>query len=430
MFLSFALAVVLVAGDGDPTAKTTASQQDVPAQLRGLVRKLGADDLQSREAAELAIVELGPTALPLLPPTTPRTPVEVSERLGRIRQQLQALAVKAARKPSRVTLTGTMKLSEAIQKIEEQTTNRFKDKRADFGQAARDPRVAIDVKDIVFWQAVDQLFDQARVSIYPYAEETDVITFTDQPPGAIERAKRASYHGLFRFEAARIASTRDLTARDSDALRLGIAVSWEPRIQPIHLEQSMADLHAVDENDNPIKVTTTRATLRPAVEALQHQVELTIPLELPDRDVRQIAKLSGKLTAVATGPIEKFEFKNLAKLEDSEQRKAGATVIVDQVRPNRQLHEVRMRVRFDEATTALESHRGWVFKNEAYIVDAAGKRHENLGSQTTSQRPNEVGMSYLFQLGEKLEDFTFVYETPSAIMRLPVQYELTNIPLP
>ena len=43
-----------------------------------------------------------------------------------------------------------------------------------------------------------------------------------------------------------------------------------------------------------------------------------------------------------------------------------AVVALDQVRKNRDLWEFRLRIRYDGAAGGLESHRGWIFKNECF----------------------------------------------------------------
>ncbi len=88
-----------------------------------------------------------------------------------------------------------------------------------------------------------------------------------------------------------------------------------------------------------------------------------------------------------------------------------------------------MRFALDEANGALQSHRDWVFQNLSYLVDKDGKRIENAGLETTRQAPNEVGAAYLFDV-QRLDGLTWVYETPAAIVDLPVEYELKDIALP
>ena len=48
------------------------------------------------------------------------------------------------------------------------------------------------------------------------------------------------------------------------------------------------------------------------------------------------------------------------------------------------------------------------------------------------QNERETGFAYFFELpeGADIADYTWVYRTPAAIVELPVEYELEEIPLP
>ena len=89
-----------------------------------------------------------------------------------------------------------------------------------------------------------------------------------------------------------------------------------------------------------------------------------------------------------------------------------------------------MRLALDEENEALQSHRGWAFQNVSYLVGADGEPIDNAGMETTRQTRNEVGVAYLFDLPQGIEGLSWVYETPAAIVELPVEYELKDIELP
>jgi hypothetical protein len=118
---------------------------------------------------------------------------------------------------------------------------------------------------------------------------------------------------------------------------------------------------------------------------------------------------------------------NVAKVE---QRKAGVTVIIDQVRKNNEIWEVRTRVRFDKPGDSLESHRSWIFRNELYLIGADKKKILPGGYEQTRQTENEVGIAYLFELPKGPQGMTFVYQTPTNVFEMPVEYELSDLLLP
>jgi len=104
-------------------------------------------------------------------------------------------------------------------------------------------------------------------------------------------------------------------------------------------------------------------------------------------------------------------------------------VMVDDVRKNNAIWEVHMRFALDEDNGALQSHRAWVFQNLSYMLDKDGKQIDNGGLETTRQTKNEVGVAYVFDV-PAIEGLSWIYETPAAIVDLPVEYEIKDIELP
>ena len=135
------------------------------------------------------------------------------------------------------------------------------------------------------------------------------------------------------------------------------------------------------------------------------------------------------MSAMIPGRRETFKFTNLEGSRGVQQKRAGVTVTFERLRKNLQLYEVRMRVQFEEAANALESHRGWIYNNPAYLLDASGKKIMPATFETTRQEFDEVGMAYLFDL-ENPQRHAFVYETPAAILRMPVEFSIEEIALP
>ncbi|WP_145087613.1 hypothetical protein [Anatilimnocola aggregata] len=158
---------------------------------------------------------------------------------------------------------------------------------------------------------------------------------------------------------------------------------------------------------------------------------MDFPLTAPERAVKQIASMKGKLMATVLGRVETFEFTDLEKIKQAEQERGGVTVAVEECRKNNEIYDVEIRVRFDKAA-ALESHRGWIYNNESYLLDPKGNRIEQAGLEANLLDVNEVGLSYKFDLGDAKSPagYKFIYKTPAAIIRIPVEFELKGIDLP
>lgn len=398
--------------------------------VRRLVRQLDDDDLSRREQAEQQLIDLGPVALKHLPPIQRQLSPEVKARLARVRNRLQRDAAKAATRASTVTLRGEMRLSQALASLQQQTGNQLVDYRRRFGQAESDPAVRCQFDQQPYWSVVDQLLDQAQLQLYSYSGTPHTLAIVRRDPDRLPTRGRVSYEGLFRFEATRVEATRDLRTADNAGLKVTLEIAWEPRIQPISLTQPLAALTASDEKGRRMATDNRQAKLEVAAQNTVAAIEMDIPLKCPPRSVNRIASLRGTIDVVLPGRTVPFRFEDLADAKNVEQQNAGVTVVLQTVRRNLDVHDVRILVRFERASGALESHRGWVFNNRAYLVDGDGDRIEHAGLETTTQQPNEIGLSYKFVIDKPLKEYTFVYETAAAIVRVPIEYQLRNIDLP
>jgi hypothetical protein len=428
-----ATAVLLIGLALGQAAEKAAGDEDIAAKVKELVGKqgLGSVELAKRDAAEKALVELGPDVLQHLPTVTPRTAAEDKLRLQRVRNALEGTAIAAATKASSVTLSGEMLFSEAIAKISEQTGNKLTDYRERFNQERADPKINVSLDKAPFWKALDTVLDAAGMTIYNYDEEKGSLAFTSRGDNAVPRLTSGSYSGLFRLEPTKIEATRDLKQSQMHALRLTVDALWEPRMRPIVIEVPLADISAKDDSGNDIGIDKSEGTLEVPVEGNGAAVEIEFPLEAPARSVKSLASLKGKATAVVLGKVEAFEFVDIDKVKSAEQERGGVVVLVENCRKNGDVYDISLRVRYDRAANALQSHRGWIYNNECYLVDAKGRRVENAGLEATLLARNEVGMSYKFNLDRATPaNCKFIYKTPAAIIRIPVEFELKNIDLP
>jgi hypothetical protein len=419
MVAKLLLAATLVLGQAAET--TTPAVEKIDEQVKVLVRQLDHNEQAKREAADKE----------LLPPINNRTPAEVRNRLTRIRTALTKAAIEATTKSAPVTLSGEMPVSQALAELAKQSGNELVDYRDRFNQEARDPPIKVELKEVPFWQALDTVLDAAELSLYNFDEERAALAYVARGDDASPRLGKATYSGLFRLEPARIEATRDLKTGMRSA-RLTLEAAWEPRIRPIVLEQPLDETSATDEAGNPLPIDGREGKLEVPVEVTNSAIELEIPLEAPDRSIKQMGTLKGKLTAVVLGRVESFEFADLDKLRGAELERGGATVVVDSCRKNGDIYEVNMRVAFDKANNALESHRGWIYNNECFVTDGQKNRIDNVGVEATLLADNEVGLSYKFDLGDtpKVADYSFIYRTAAAILRVPVEFELSKIDLP
>ena len=408
----------------DSSAQADRPEEPLAAKVRLLVRQLNDDQLARRESAERSLIDLGPEVLDLLPPIAPGMFTEVRQRLARIRTLLEKRAAESLWQPTRVWLEGELAVSDALAALARQTGNRVA------GFEGRPGTVRANYRDRLYWEALDDVLDQAGLSVNPFGGQPNTLVVAARPPDELPLRGRAAYRGVLRFEAVRVELRRDLRNPAIDGMRLTVHVTWEPRISPISLIQPLANVEAVTDQGERLAASAEQAVLNASAESGVSAVELGIPLALPRREARSIARFRAVLTVLAPGRTDTFEFTNLDTARNVEQARAGVRVTLEELRKNLDVYEVRLRVRFADAPEALESHRGWVYRNEAFLLSAGGKRIDNAGVQPTRHNGEELGLSYLFELPGSLAGCKFVYKTPAVILRVPVDYEFRDIPLP
>jgi len=419
-----ALALLLAAG----AVAGGATESPLAAKVRQLIVELDDEDIAVRNAAEQELIKLGPPVLDHLPPITATTPSEVRIRLERVRGKLERAAAAAVSEPSRVTLKGRMKLSQAIAGIEKQTGNRLLDLRDRFGQEPRDAEIELDLTSTAFWPAIDQVFGKAGVEAYHYTGQSGAFGYINRPQGRAAEPVSVAYAGPFRIEPVQVAAVRDLRTNGPTSVKLELEISWEPRLSPIALEQPLSQIRLAGESAQVVALGNTAGQLewngRRGVTAARFEIPLTAT-----QGNRKIDVLRGRLTAILPARIETFEFANLSTAEQ-QQRKAAVVVTLREARTTNESHQILLRVRFDKSLGALQSHRQWIDQNPAWLESPAGKLLPLGRPERTREAKSEVGLRYDFKKVGSLGDYKFVYRAPAAILKLPIDYEVKGIPLP
>ena len=399
------LLAAVVARAAENGAASTAKDQDLAGQINRLVRQLDANQAAERDAAEKELIELAGSNpaetdrfLQLLPEENDQMPLAVRDRLTTIRHLIEDRSAKSAVVGTKVTLSAKeMPLAEVFAAIEKQTGNRLIDNRQ---QDAPDPgelagNVTIELQDDPFWPAVDKILDKANLGIYAYGGEP-ALSIVARGMDDGNRFGQASYAGPFRLEVLEVQAQRNLRQPQRASIRLQLEVSWEPRLRPIALSQPIADLQATTDDGGQLSVSQPEAELDVEVQDGTQAAEIILPFELPSRKATKIASLRGKLMALVPGRRVEFKFDNLASASGKTERRGGVQLTLDNVRKNNVIWEIHMRLELDEANTALESHRDWVFQNKSYLQDKDGQMIDNAGLEVTRQTRNEVGVAYLF----------------------------------
>lgn len=158
--------------------------------------------------------------------------------------------------------------------------------------------------------------------------------------------------------------------------------------------------------------------------------QVDLQLNRIERKYQQLDSLKGQLVVAVPGERHQYQFSKLGTGKRQSERFGDVAVTLEGSQRNGRVYEMRMFVEFGDSKGALESYRGWILSNRAYLLDANDQQLENVGFQTYGANDKGVGISYMFQLNADPDSYKLIYESPSSIRRQTIDYELKNIPLP
>src|SRR4051812_38249194 len=283
-------------------AKVEKPQPDtkLAEQINQLIGRLNGDRAAERDEAEKKLLELAGTStaqsdrvLQALPTDSDQMPLALRDRLARIRQQIEDRGAKASTAASTLTLSAKeMPLSEVIAAIEKQTGNRLVNNTDQQEGEGRKVNVTIDLKNEQFWPALDKILDKAMLGAYPYSGK-DTLSIVGRDPAEGPRFGRAAYQGPFRLEVTEVQAERNLRQPKQTLLKLQLEVAWEPRLRPIAISQPATDVHARTDAGGELAAAQQQASLDVEVPTGTQAAEVSLPFDLPSRDVKKIKSLHG-----------------------------------------------------------------------------------------------------------------------------------------
>ncbi|TWU36119.1 hypothetical protein [Novipirellula artificiosorum] len=414
-------AVVLLGIVSAAVAEERAST-DLKNDVLEWIDQLDSPSVSKRAAAEQALIEAGPEALPFLPETKQGMSIEASERLARVRSSLRSTRAETNSDAITVRLDGASTLGDALEAISRDSGIEF--------EYPGDQSIPIEAvaTPLSFWHAVDYVLDQADLDINFYGGDRDTLQLQKREEDRPSRVDSAAYTGVYRIEPTSVTSRRVLNHPNLSALNISMEISWEPRLTPIGMSIPVTQLRGKLDDGAMLKPQESGETIDIATHSDISFSEFYLPMQLPAGQPESIESLSGVIHALLPGQRQTFEL----PLSDSAANKKidAMEVKVESIRKNGPLHEIRIAVTLEEAGRSLESHRQWIFENKAFVRRPDGSHAEHLGYEVFRQSTDGAGIGYLFDLGDSARESIFVYESPTAVAESEVSFVLQDIPLP
>lgn len=391
-----------------------------------LVERLGDPKPEARDDAQNRLIKLGPKILPLLPEPT-ETDKDRKDRLEKIRATIKEAAEEINTGASKVTIQAKgIRLSDALQQAQRQTGNPITDLREQLGAEVTNPAFDLDLKEVGFLEAIDAIARLADVTINAFSGDGSIGITAGTPP----KAPLVRYVGPFRVAFKQLTELRDYQT-GTTAANAQFEVAWEPRLRPMLLTLKADTLEIRDDKGNEIKpqsmMESNEVVLRPETPA----AEINLNLEAPTRSATKLASFRLKTEVTLPAGLKTFRFSSLAQENVSlKQGDVGATL--QNVEIDEQVWKVNVELSYPAEGPAFESYRQGLFNNRIWLQKSDGSRFEhNGGFSNTSSDGGKLGFEYLFvDAPGKPADYQLVYESPSKVVTIPLEFEFKDVPLP
>ena len=408
-------------------AQTETADAALRDRVLQLIERLDDPKPEARDEAQARLIKLGARALPLLPDPASVTSKERKERLEKVRATWRQAEQETSTGASRVTIQAkAIRLSEALGLIQKQSGNGITDLREQLGVEVTNPAFDLDIQNVPFHEALDRVARLAEVSVNAFTGD-GTIGITAGTPA---KDPLIQYVGPFRVAFKQFTEVRDLQAGTS-AASAQLEVAWEPRLRPMLLTLKSDGLAVKDDKDREVKpqamMESNEVVLRPENPA----VEMNLNLEAPDRSAVRLSSFRVKADVTLPAGIKTFRFPSLAQ-QNVTQKQGDVSATLQNVEIDEQVWKVNVELVYPGNGPAFESYRQGLFNNRIWLQKADGSRFEhNGGFSNTSSDGGKLGFEYLFvDAPGKPADYQLVYETPSRVVTIPLEFEFKNVPLP
>ena len=424
--LAVALTAVQARGEGSDAA--------LKDRVGQLVEKLDAPKAEAREAAEKSLIGLGPKVLPLLPEPSK----EGSERdkgLERVRAALNEAREPSNLGASKVTIqVQGVRLSEAVRMLQKQSGNLLTDQRDE----PTNPSLDLEINDTPFLEALDEVARKGGVGLN-FMTNDGSIGLTDptamkpegapEPAGATEGPK-VLYSGPFRIVLREMTIKRSYEA-GTDLANAQFEVAWEPRLRPMLMAWKAEDLKIGDDRGKDVAPSVSKESASVVLRPENPTAEVNINMAAPSREAKALASLKVKATVTVPAALRTFRFPKLTA-KGVKQTQGDITVTLESVAVEEGRWRAEVELEYAGGGPAFESYQQGLFNNRLWLRRADGSKFDhNGGMNQTAADGGKLGFEYFFvDVPGKLADYQFVYETPSKVETIPLEFEFKDVPLP
>lgn len=270
------------------------------------------------------------------------------------------------------------------------------------------------------------------------------LTFRDRTPE--DDQKRVAYRDAFRVAAGPVSVRPIAGDEDRRLVRVRLEVRAEPKLRPLFLACAADDFTLTTPGGDKLSAFTPGAKLELPFDGRGEAAELRLDFAGPSAPPDGPLTLTGEVRVTVAAGREQFAGyfaqadspSGQLPVKRTESR-GGVTIrFRDAVRKEDGTAEVELAVVYDEGGPAFESHRSWVYHNDAaveYDTERGGERtrtrlDHDPGVSVVAQAGGGVVLRYRFSaVPPDAKNLTFLYAAPTNIVEVPVEFTIEGLPV-
>jgi len=418
-------AVLMIASSSRSAQPEPISDRALNQQVTELVRQMDSPSLKDRMNAERQLLALGADALPHLPAPELQRTVAQREIVRRVRIRLEHEAARESVQASRITLTGTRSLPDLAGEISRQTGNPFRVDDSLNGQL-----LSVAWQDQPYWAALRELEQSGVRAAYDPAARLMRLSRAEPPREAAASIIQTASQEAFRLDAVPV-SVQRIEATGQWLTRCSVRLRSEPRLRPLILRYALDQQALTDDSGLSLSPFNPMSRIEVPLGDGGREVQLRLDF-VSDREPQPPLKLKTAVNLLIAAAEHPVEFTRLENARGVARRRGGVTVtlreIVEEPAETSRSLRIQLRVAYDVAERAFESHQNWILYNRVRLMNSAGESLAPSDTSTIRQDREQIDLEYRFQnVAGSLSTWRLEYLAPTLLIDVPIEVEINGL---
>jgi len=435
LFLSIALAGFCMAQTTRPTTRPASGPAINDPRIEQLVGQLAADDWQSRQKAQDALVQYGLDIRPRLSALLKETKDE--EVRTRVEAALRQIEENRTTGASLITLhMKRAKPAEVFAEISRQASAEIRSTPMNLWETKSFPAIDIDLDRQPFWQAIGDVCNKFGVS--PQSNMAMEMVIGDKSAGPKLWGEAPSViSGPFLVVCAYINRSHSIDLNQAKNVRRSCTVQFmiypEPKMRVLQGTHSVRIEEAVDENGNSLAIPGLAPDMGFNTNTWPWNMSASL---MPQVNTGQkIAKLRGAGRFVIQTRSAQTEIGDIQNVRGVSKVVGGKKFTLKEVRKQGNQYVAMMTLY--RAGWSVNEWNYMMYPQQTFrMVDARGVPLMRLGNGSSGGGPDQMDIDIQFQrqnwngtenAGEPVK---LLWEVPVETKEISVPFEFTDLPLP